>query len=238
MDRLYVIRHKWHHEGRSIRQIARNPGVSRNTVRKVRRRWQRGAAACVAAARAAGAGRRAGEDRRDSAGVEYAHHRQAAMGYGNPETLAGFYGNSGRIIVRELGAVNIKIEVLGSVRGSDAAADTRADREGRTVAQRFSEERAPLRPLPRRPFEARHVEPVAVSRQALVRVDGRSTRCPVTGAPARRPPTWEWSMWSWSGRRNGSRSPSSRAAGGRSSIGTIWTSWPRSRRRCAKWLRS
>ena len=34
MDRVYVIRHKWHHEGLSIRQIARDLGVSRNTVRK------------------------------------------------------------------------------------------------------------------------------------------------------------------------------------------------------------
>ena len=34
MDRVYVIRHKRHHEGLSIRQIARDLGVSRNTVRK------------------------------------------------------------------------------------------------------------------------------------------------------------------------------------------------------------
>ena len=34
MDRIYVIRHKWHHEGLSIRRIARDLGVSRNTVRK------------------------------------------------------------------------------------------------------------------------------------------------------------------------------------------------------------
>ena len=54
----------------------------------------------------------------------------------------------------------------------DAACDTRADQDGRTVAQRFSEERPLLRPLPQRSFEARQVEPVAVSRQALVRVDG------------------------------------------------------------------
>ena len=58
------------------------------------------------------------------------------------------------------------------VKNLDAAAEQRADAQGRTVAQRFSEERGQLRPLPQRPFEARHVEPVAVSRQALVRVDG------------------------------------------------------------------
>ena len=34
MDRVYVISHKWHNEGLSIRQIARDLGVSRNTVRK------------------------------------------------------------------------------------------------------------------------------------------------------------------------------------------------------------
>ena len=34
MDRVYVIRHKWNDEGLSIRQIARDLGVSRNTVRK------------------------------------------------------------------------------------------------------------------------------------------------------------------------------------------------------------
>ena len=40
------------------------------------------------------------------------------------------------------------------------------------MAQLFSEERRLLRPLPQRSFESRQVEPVAVSRQALVRVDG------------------------------------------------------------------
>ena len=54
----------------------------------------------------------------------------------------------------------------------DAATDTRTDQDGRTVTQRFSAERRLFRPLPQRPFEARHIEPVAVSRQALVRVDG------------------------------------------------------------------
>ena len=54
----------------------------------------------------------------------------------------------------------------------DAATDTRIDQDGRSVAQRFSEERRLLRPLPQRSFEARQIEPVAVSRQALVRVDG------------------------------------------------------------------
>ena len=33
MDRVYVIRHKWYQEGLSIRQIARDLEVSRNTVR-------------------------------------------------------------------------------------------------------------------------------------------------------------------------------------------------------------
>ena len=34
MDRVYVIRHKWYEEGLSIRQIARDLEISRNTVRK------------------------------------------------------------------------------------------------------------------------------------------------------------------------------------------------------------
>ena len=34
MDRVYVIRHKWYQEGLSIRQIARDLEISRNTVRK------------------------------------------------------------------------------------------------------------------------------------------------------------------------------------------------------------
>ena len=34
MDRAYVIKHKWHHQGLSIRQIAGDLEVSRNTVRK------------------------------------------------------------------------------------------------------------------------------------------------------------------------------------------------------------
>ena len=54
----------------------------------------------------------------------------------------------------------------------DAATGTRTNQDGRSVAQRFQEKRRLLRALPQRPFEARHIEPVAVSRQALVRVDG------------------------------------------------------------------
>ena len=60
----------------------------------------------------------------------------------------------------------------------DAASATRVDQQGRTVAERFAEERALLRALPERPFEARQVEPVGVSRQALVRVDGAQYSVP------------------------------------------------------------
>ena len=60
----------------------------------------------------------------------------------------------------------------------DAASATRADQQGRTVAQRFAEERAQLRPLPERSYEARQVVPVAVNRQALVRVDGAQYSVP------------------------------------------------------------
>ena len=60
----------------------------------------------------------------------------------------------------------------------DAAAATRRSRQGGNVAQRFEEERAALRALPERSFEARQVELVTVSRQALVRVDGAQYSVP------------------------------------------------------------
>ena len=69
MDRVYVIRHKWHQEGLSIRQIARDLGVSRNTVRKYL--GDSGAPRGRARPRRAGAGGGTGADRRDPAGVEY-----------------------------------------------------------------------------------------------------------------------------------------------------------------------
>ncbi len=50
----------------------------------------------------------------------------------------------------------------------DKNAGRRKDREGRTVAARFEEEKAKLRPLPERPFHARRSYPVSISRQALV----------------------------------------------------------------------
>lgn len=60
----------------------------------------------------------------------------------------------------------------------DRGMDSRKDREGRTVAQRFIEEKVKLRPLPVRPFEARIAEPVVISRQALVRVEGADYSLP------------------------------------------------------------
>jgi len=69
----------------------------------------------------------------------------------------------------------ISTMVLGEL---DAAMATRKDRAGRTVAERFAGEKAKLRLLPERPFEARVVEPVVVSRQAMVRVDGADYSLP------------------------------------------------------------
>lgn len=60
----------------------------------------------------------------------------------------------------------------------DAAAAARRSRQGGSVGQRFEKERAALRALPERSFEARHVELVTVSRQALVRVDGAQYSVP------------------------------------------------------------
>ena len=54
----------------------------------------------------------------------------------------------------------------------DAAATASVDKQGRTVVERFEDEREHLRPLPERPFQPRQVEPVAVSRQAMVQIDG------------------------------------------------------------------
>ena len=66
-------------------------------------------------------------------------------------------------------------ELLGKV---DASTAVNADKQGRTVAERFEQERSHLRPLPERPFEPRQVEPVAVSRQALVQIDGAQYSVP------------------------------------------------------------
>ena len=60
----------------------------------------------------------------------------------------------------------------------DTATATRRSPQGGSVAQRFEEERAALRALPARSFEARQVELVTVSRQALVRVDGAQYSVP------------------------------------------------------------
>ena len=57
------------------------------------------------------------------------------------------------------------------------AAHTRGE-DGRTVMERFAEEAERWRALPDHPFEARRVEVVSVSRQALVRIDGREYSLP------------------------------------------------------------
>lgn len=48
----------------------------------------------------------------------------------------------------------------------------RRDRDGRTVSERFVEERREMQVLPERPFEARKVVLVEVSRRSLVQVEG------------------------------------------------------------------
>jgi len=52
------------------------------------------------------------------------------------------------------------------------AAESKVDREGKNVLDRFAEEAEKLRPVPEWPFEARRVKLVQVSKQALVRVEG------------------------------------------------------------------
>ena len=73
----------------------------------------------------------------------------------------------------------ISERLLGEI---DQSVERKVDREGRTVAERFAEEREKLLPLPPRPFEARRVQPVEVSRQALVRLEGAQYSVPSTWA--------------------------------------------------------
>ena len=64
-------------------------------------------------------------------------------------------------------------EIAGAVLAKvDTATSTTKNTQGRTVAEQFAQERETLRLLPERAFEPRQVEPVAVSRQALVQIDG------------------------------------------------------------------
>lgn len=69
----------------------------------------------------------------------------------------------------------ISISVLVEI---EEAAARKRDHEGTTVLERFAEEAGRLRALPDRPFEARRVEVITVSRHALARVDGTEYSLP------------------------------------------------------------
>jgi len=60
----------------------------------------------------------------------------------------------------------------------ETAALVRKDRCGRTVTERFEQERRRLRSLPARPFEPRLAEPVVSNRQSLVRIEGADYSLP------------------------------------------------------------
>ena len=60
----------------------------------------------------------------------------------------------------------------------DRSRGEKVNEEGRTVAERFAEEAAKLLPLPDRPFAARIVQTVPVSRMSKVRVDGAQYSLP------------------------------------------------------------
>jgi transposase len=62
--------------------------------------------------------------------------------------------------------------------GLDAEAQRKRDREGRSVAEKFEQERVELRPLPERAFDPRLVVSLSVSRQALVQYDGEPYSVP------------------------------------------------------------
>lgn len=64
----------------------------------------------------------------------------------------------------------------------ETAASERTDRRGRSVAQRFEQERPRLRPLPERPFDPRLAVPVTADRQSLVRVEGAEYSLPSSWA--------------------------------------------------------
>jgi transposase len=58
------------------------------------------------------------------------------------------------------------------VAGLDARAGRQRDAEGRTIAERFEDERGRMLPLPERPFRAAAVRLASVSRRALAKVEG------------------------------------------------------------------
>jgi hypothetical protein len=60
----------------------------------------------------------------------------------------------------------------------DGFAARRVDREGRSVVERFVEEKVHLLPLPERGFDAREMVLSSVSKQALVRIDGAQYSVP------------------------------------------------------------
>jgi transposase len=69
----------------------------------------------------------------------------------------------------------LNVQLLASL---EATTGSKKDRMGRTVAERFEEERSSFRPLPARPFEARQVVPLVVDRQAMVRIEGAEYSLP------------------------------------------------------------
>ena len=64
----------------------------------------------------------------------------------------------------------------------DEVAKSKAGRDGKTVTEWFAEEALMLRSLPEAPFDARRVQLVTVSRQALVRLEGVEYSVPSTWA--------------------------------------------------------
>ena len=65
--------------------------------------------------------------------------------------------------------IEIAEDLLAAV---EKAGKRKVDREGKSVVDRFAEETEKLRALPERPFAARLVNLIQVSKQALVRIDG------------------------------------------------------------------
>jgi transposase len=69
----------------------------------------------------------------------------------------------------------LNVQLLANL---EATTNNKKDRMGRTVTERFQEERSLFRPLPGRAFEARQVVPLVVDRQAMVRIEGAEYSLP------------------------------------------------------------
>jgi transposase len=112
----------------------------------------------------------------------------------------------------------------------DRQAETRRDREGRTVLERFEAERRAMLPLPERAFDARKVVLCSVSRRSLVKVEGATYSVPSS---------WQGlEATAYVAGRSERRTRGSASGARRCATATISGSSRASPRHCARWRRS